>query len=124
MTSDSSHRLGSTLKTARSAKPVSLKYRPLQLVIKYGTETLLEDEKYKVLKEFASVYGIGPVTAQMLYARGCRTLGDAKKFYENPNNAAEPNSEDEENEYEDVNKRVPERWIEISLALKYDLSIK
>lgn len=80
------------------------------------------------MREFTSIYGIGPVTAQTLYARGCRTLEDAKGFYEDPDNAAEPSSDDDDddddNEYEDRNKRVPERWIEISLALKDDLSIK
>lgn len=65
------------------------------------------------------------MTAQTLYARGYRTLKDVRKFYEDPNNIIpEPSSDDDDNEYEDKNKRVPERWIEISLALKDDLSVK
>jgi hypothetical protein len=87
------------------------------------TEIILEDEKYQVLREFASIYGIGPMTAQTLRAQKCRTLDDVKKFYENPENTIQQSSEDE-NEYEDENKRAPERWIEVSLALKEDLSIK
>lgn len=64
------------------------------------------------------------MTAQTLYAHKCRTLEDVKEFYDNPENAIHQNSEDEENEYEDQNKRVPEKWIEVSLALKDALSIK
>lgn len=88
------------------------------------TGTILQDEKYKVLREFTSIYGIGPVTAHMLYTRKCRTLNDVKKFYDNPENTIQQDSDEEENEYEDGNKRAPERWIEVSLALKDDLSIK
>lgn len=100
------------------------KYRLLSLITEYGTGTILENEKYKVLREFTSIYGIGPVTAQTLYACGCRTLGDVKEFYEDPENSAEPSPNDDNNEYEDEDRRVPERWIEISLALKDDLNIK
>ena len=92
--------------------------------IEYATDTLLEDEKYKVLRKFTSTYGIGPMTAQTLYAHKCRTLDDLKKFYENPENAIQQSSDDDENEYEDENKRVPESWIQVSLKLKDDLSIK
>ena len=91
---------------------------------KYGTETVLENEKYQVLREFASIYGIGPVTAQTLYAYGCRTLEDVRKFYEDPQETPESSPNDDDNEYEDENRHVPEGWIEISLALKDDLSIK
>jgi len=94
------------------------------MTVESSTETLLEDEKYNVLREFTSIYGIGPMTAQTLYAHKCRTLEDVKEFYDNPENAIHQNSEDEENEYEDQNKRVPEKWIEVSLALKDALSIK
>ena len=93
------------------------------VVIERATETLLEDEKYKVLREFTSIYGIGPMTAQTLYARKCRTLDDVKRFYENPENTVHQSSDDE-NEYEDENKRVPESWIQVSLRLKDDLSTK
>ena len=92
-------------------------------MIKCGVETLLEDEKYKVLREFTSIYGIGATTAQMLYARKCRTLEDVKQFYGNPNNTIQESFNDD-SDYEDESKSVPERWIEISLALKDDLSIK
>jgi len=96
--------------------------------LKYGqiteTKSLLEDEKYKVLREFTSIYGIGPMTAQTLHARECRTLDDVKRFYENPENTVQQSSDDDETDYEDKNRRVPERWIGISLALKDDLSIK
>lgn len=69
------------------------------------------------------------MTAQMLYARKCRTLEDVKKFYKDPDNTPQDTSDDddddeEEEEYEGKRERVPERWIEISLALKDDLSIK
>lgn len=99
------------------------------MVTERATETLLEEEKYKVLKEFTSIYGIGPMTAQTLYARKCRTLDDVKKYYENPENTAQQSSyeraeEENEYEYEDENKTIPESWIGISLALKDDLSIK
>ena len=102
------------------------------MVTEHATETLLEDEKYKVLKEFTSIYGIGPMTAQMLYARKCRTLDDVKKFYESPENTIQQSSDDDdgndddddENEYEDENKRVPESWIQVALTLKEYLSIK
>ena len=93
------------------------------VVIEHATEILLEDEKYKVLREFTSIYGIGPMTAQTLYARKCRTLDDVKRFYENPENTVHQSSDDE-NEYEDENKRVPESWIQVSLRLKDDLSTK
>lgn len=75
------------------------------------------------MREFTSIYGIGPMTAQTLRAHGCRTLDDVKKFYEDPENTIRQDS-DNENEYEDENDRVPESWIEVSLALKDDLSIK
>ena len=88
------------------------------------TETLLKDEKHKVLREFTSVYGIGPMTAHTLYARKCRTLDDVKKFYNNPEHTIQQDSNHDENEYEDENKRVPERWIDVSLALKEDLAVK
>lgn len=89
------------------------------------TETLLEDEKYKVLREFTSIYGIGSMIAQTLYARKCRTLNDVKRFYKNPENTIQQISHDEEeSDYEDENKRVPESWIEVSLALKDVLSVK
>ena len=93
------------------------------VVIEHATEILLEDEKYKVLREFTSIYGIGPMTAQTLYARKCRTLDDVKRFYENPENTV-PQSSDDENEYEDENKRVPESWIQVSLTLKDVLSTR
>ena len=93
------------------------------VVIERATETLLEDEKYKVLREFTSIYGIGPMTAQTLYARKCRTLDDVKRFYENPENTVHQSSDDE-NEYEDENKRVPESWIQVSLTLKDVLSTR
>ena len=93
------------------------------VVIERATEILLEDEKYKVLREFTSIYGIGPMTAQTLYARKCRTLDDVKRFYENPENTVHQSSDDE-NEYEDENKRVLESWIQVSLRLKDDLSTK
>jgi predicted flap endonuclease-1-like 5' DNA nuclease len=109
----------------RSAKPASSFERlPCPLVIKRSAETILEDEKYKVLREFTSIYGIGPVTAQTLYTRGCRSLENVRKFYEDPDNTPEPDSDDPDDEYEDQNKHVPERWIHVSLALKDDLSIK
>jgi len=97
------------------------------VVIEHATETLLEDEKYKVLREFTSIYGIGPMTAQTLYAHKCRTLDDVKRFYENPENTVHQSfddDDDDENEYEDENKRVPESWIQVSLKLKDDLSTK
>ena len=102
------------------------KSRLFPLVTECGAETVLEDEKYKILNEFTSIYGIGPMTAQVLYARKCRTLEDVKKFYKDPNNIPQDISDDEEDddEYEVKNERVPERWIEVSLALKDDLSIK
>ena len=93
------------------------------VVIEHATEILLEDEKYKVLREFTSIYGIGPMTAQTLYARKCRTLDDVKRFYENPENTVHQSSDDE-NEYEDENKRVPESWIQVSLTLKDVLSTR
>lgn len=78
------------------------------------------------MREFTSVYGIGPVTAYTLYRNGCRTLDDVKRFFEDPKNAIQQDlsHEDSENEYEDRNERVPERWIEVSLALKDELSVK
>ena len=98
------------------------------MLIEHVAETLLEDEEYKVLREFTTIYGIGPVTAQMLYIHECRTLDDVKRYYGNPENAVQQNSHDgpEENEYgyEDESKSVPESWIEISLALKDVLGIK
>jgi len=96
-------------------------------LIEHATETILEDEKYKVLREFTSIYGIGPVTANTLYARKrCRTLDDVKRFYENPENTVHQssNDDDDNDEYEDKNKRVPESWIQVSLALKDELSTK
>ena len=93
------------------------------VVIEHATEILLEDEKYKVLREFTSIYGIGSMTAQTLYARKCRTLDDVKRFYENPENTVHQSSDDE-NEYEDENKRVPESWIQVSLTLKDVLSTR
>ncbi|KAF9777864.1 hypothetical protein BJ322DRAFT_514143 [Thelephora terrestris] len=88
------------------------------------TKSILEGEKYRVLMEFSSIYGIGPMTAQVLYARRCRTLEDVKRFYKDPDNAALEIEEDDDDEDEEKNVRVPERWIEVSLALKDDLSIK
>jgi hypothetical protein len=96
----------------------------LPLVAECGAESILEGEKYRVLMEFASIYGIGPMTAQVLYARRCRTLEDVKRFYKDPDNAALEIEEDDNDEDEEKNVRVPERWIEVSLALKDDLSIK
>ena len=64
------------------------------------------------------------MTAQTLYAHKCRMLDDVKRFYENPENTIQQSSDDDENEYEDENKRVPESWIQVSLKLKDDLSIK
>lgn len=64
------------------------------------------------------------MTAQTLYAHKCRTLDDVKKFYEDPDGITQQSPSDEENEYEDEHESIPERWIEISLALKDDLSIK
>ena len=87
-------------------------------------ETLLEDKKYQALREFTRIYGIGPTTAQTLYARKCRNLKDVKKFFDNPDNTTEYTRDEEDNDYEDKNKDVPERWIVISLNLKDDLSIK
>ena len=100
----------------------------MHVVTEHVTETLLEDEKYKILKEFTSIYGIGPMTAQKLYAHKCRTLDDVKRFYESPENTIQQSSDDDddddENGYEDENKRVPESWIQVALTLKEDLSIK
>lgn len=68
------------------------------------------------------------MTAQVLYARRCRTLEDVKKFYDDPDNSTDDYDDDDHdddgNDYENENKTVPESWIEISLALKDDLSIK
>lgn len=97
------------------------------MVVEQVTETLLEEEKYKVLREFTSIYGIGPVTAQTLYAHKCRTLDDVKRYYGNPENTVQRDSYDDdedEYEYEDENMTIPESWIEISLALKDVLSVK
>jgi len=100
------------------------KFLPFPAVIECVVETILEDKKYKVLGEFTSIYGIGAMTAQMLYARKCRTLEDVKQFYSDPSNANQEISDDDDSDYEDENESVPERWIQISLALKDDLSIK
>jgi DNA polymerase IV len=89
-----------------------------------SAETILEDEKYKTLMEFTTIYGIGPTTAQTLYTRKCRTLEDVKKFYRDPDGTAEFASSDDDNEYEDRNKIVPERWIDISLGLRDELGVK
>jgi len=64
------------------------------------------------------------MTAKMLYAGRCRTLDDVKKFYQNAENTTRQGSYDDGNEYEDENRRVPESWIEVSLALKDNLSTK
>jgi len=64
------------------------------------------------------------VTAQTLYARKCETLDDVKAFYGDPENTIQQGPSDEATEYEDENRRVPDRWIDVSLALKDDLSIK
>ena len=101
-----------------------MRHRFLPAVNKHDTETILKDESNKVLREFTSIYGIGPVTARMLLHGGCRTFDDVKKFYENPENIIQQRSYDDRNEYENDNKFVPETWIEVSLALKDDLSIK
>lgn len=64
------------------------------------------------------------MTARVLLVGGCRTLDDVKKFYENPENTIQQVSDEEEGEFEDKTRRVPESWIEVSLALKDDLSVK
>ena len=64
------------------------------------------------------------MTAQTLYARNCRTLDDVKAFYGDQGNTIQQGPGDEATEYEDENRRVPDRWIDVSLALKDDLSIK
>lgn len=37
--------------------------------------------RFKALALFASVYGIGPTTARMLWARGLRSLEDLERWY-------------------------------------------
>ena len=37
--------------------------------------------RFKALTLFASVYGIGPTTARMLWARGLRSLNDLERWY-------------------------------------------
>ena len=66
------------------------------------------------------------MTARALLVGGCQTLDDVKKFYENPENTIQQVSDEEEedDEFEDKTRRVPESWIEVSLALKDDLSVK
>lgn len=64
------------------------------------------------------------MTARALLADGCQTLDDVKKFYENPENTIQQAPDDDKDEFEDENRRVPESWIEVSLALKGDLSVK
>jgi hypothetical protein len=132
--SDKYNRLENTSSVVKSEKLVSIPRFDFAWLSTYEhvTETILEDEKYKVLREFTSIYGIGPITAHMLFAHKCRTLEDVKRFYENSDNTSQPAAEDDddddddenENEYEDKNRHVPEKWIEVSLALKDDLSIK
>ena len=100
------------------------------MTAKGATEDRLKEEKYNVLREFASIYGIGPETAQKLYNHKCRTLDDVRNFYGDPENALQQedsedgDSEDEDDEYEDKTKRVHESWIGVSLSLKDDLSIR
>jgi len=105
-------------------KLVSISCRNCPATYKHNTETILEDENYKALREFTSVYGIGPVTARTLLVGGCRTLDDVKKFYENPERTIQEVPDDDKNEFEDETRGVPESWIEVSLALRDDLSVK
>ena len=92
--------------------------------VKDAVETLLKEEKYNVLREFASIYGIGPETAQMFYNNKCRTLGDVKNFCENPENA--PKQEDSHGSVWFCRIHHPrlQSWIGVSLSLKDDLSIR
>jgi len=64
------------------------------------------------------------VTARALFVGACRTLDDVKKFYEDPEKTIQQVVDDDKNEFEDKTRRVPESWIEVSLALKDDLSVK
>lgn len=41
-----------------------------------------QSERFISLSLFASVYGIGPVTARTLYGRGLRSLRDLEAYYE------------------------------------------
>lgn len=47
------------------------------------SERARNDEKFRVISEFITVYGIGPVLANKLYAEGHRSLDDLKARYIN-----------------------------------------
>jgi DNA polymerase IV len=46
------------------------------------TESTLASTRYKALTELSTIYGIGPVTARLLYARGVRTIDDLCRWYD------------------------------------------
>ena len=46
------------------------------------TEEIRQSERFLSLSLFASIYGIGPVTARKLYDRGLRSLRDLEAYYE------------------------------------------
>jgi hypothetical protein len=113
------HRLMNTSKPATSPKPVSnFDGIESKLTTRYYVETILADKKYHILDEFASIYGIGPSTAQALYAKGARTVEDLVKYYKVP---ADLKDTTQQSRAEPV---TSENWIEVSLALKDDLNIK
>ncbi|OCH93467.1 Nucleotidyltransferase [Obba rivulosa] len=47
----------------------------------YEAQTTLSSTRYQTLSLFSSIYGIGPNTAQRLYALGLRTLEDLEIYY-------------------------------------------
>jgi Fingers domain of DNA polymerase lambda len=81
-------------------------------------ETILEDNKYHILNDFASIYGVGPVTAKILYSEGLRTLEDLKSYYKVPADLKATTHQKRNETF------LAESWIDVSLALKEDLSIK
>jgi len=81
-------------------------------------ETILADNKYHVLNEFASIYGVGPAKANILYSEGLRTLEDLKRYYKvSPDLKA--TTRQKQDKYV-----TAENWLEVSVELKDDLSIK
>lgn len=64
------------------------------IFLRIGSITLFpgdtsSSERFQCLSLFASIYGIGPVTARKLYDLGLRTIEDLERYYDLPSRGAD-----------------------------------
>lgn len=53
----------------------------LQYDLRFLLEHIKASVRYRTLKEFTSIHGIGPLKASQLYREGCRSLEDLDRVY-------------------------------------------